>query len=213
VVPRIGLLALVVATFALTVPTTVLGNQSGDTDQPTITRSTFAPIPLRAPDKHEDRLGDRGGRGEPLPTTNSKSSTAPLVTVGSSLAIVLGLFAAFVWVSRKTSKNASSSREISDDAMRILGKKSLGASGSIALVRCGRSILIIGIHSTGMQRLGEITSDDEVRHLEAICNGKSKASFDETLAEMQREPIKRGFIGEDVHQPASTTRNKLFSSS
>ena len=208
--PRIGLLALVVATFALTVPTTVLGNQSGDTDQPTITRSRFTAIPLRAPDKHEDRLGDRG---EPLPTTNSKSSTAPLVTVGSSLAIVLGLFAAFVWVSRKASKNASSSREISDDAMRILGKKSLGASGSIALVRCGRSILIVGLHSTGMQRLGEITSDDEVRHLEAICNGKSKASFDETLAEMQREPIKRGFIGEDIQQPQSTTRNKLFSAS
>ena len=154
-----------------------------------------------------------GERGEPLPTTNSKSNTAPLVTVGSSLAIVLGLFAAFVWVSRKASKNASSSRELSDDAMRILGKKSLGASGSIALVRCGRSILIIGIHPTGMQRLGEITSDEEVRHLEAICNGKSKASFDETLAEMQREPIKRGFIGEDIQQTPSTKRNKLFSAS
>ena len=211
---RFQLPALVVAIYVVSVPNTVLGNQSVVTEQPTITRSTFAPIPLRAPDKPEGRLGDRMGDGsESLPTNHSKSSTAPLVTVGSSLAIVLGLFAAFVWATRKASKNASSSREISDDAMRIMGKKSLGASGSIALIRCGRSILIIGIHPTGMQRLGEIASDDEVRHVEALCNGKSKASFDETLAELQREPIKRGFIGEDIHQPKPSTRNKLFSAS
>ena len=210
VIPSTRLILCIVAIGLIFGSTAVLANQSTDTEKPTITRSTFAPVPLRVPDKSEGRLGDRGDQ---LPTTSSKSSTAPLVTVGSSLAIVLGLFAAFVWVSRKASKNGSSNREISDDAMRILGKKSLGASGSIALVRCGRSILIIGLHSTGMHRLGEISNDEEVRHLEALCNGKSKASFDETLAELQREPIKRGFIGEDIHQPQSATRNKLFSAS
>jgi flagellar biogenesis protein FliO len=199
-------LSYVIACSLICWPTVSLGDQSSTLEPPTITRSTFAPVPLRAPNKPDEK-------SDQLPSTTARSSTTPLITVGSSLAIVLGLFAALVWVSRKSSKNVSSNREIPDDAMRILGKKSLGPSGSIALVRCGRSVLIVGIHSTGMQRLGEITSDDEIRHLEALCNGKSKASFDETLAEIQREPIKRGFIGEEIHHPKSNPRNKLFSAS
>jgi flagellar protein FliO/FliZ len=196
-------LSITVACFALT---SVSLAQSVDQEpQPTITRSSFAPVALRAPDPSKTmRLGD----GAAAPQT--RSSTAPLITVGSSLAIVLGLFAALVWVSRKASKNSSTNREVPDEAMKVLGKRTLGAGNSIALVRCGRSVLIVGINASGMQRLGEVTSDEEVRHLEALCTGQSKASFNETLVEMQREPIKRGFIGEGIERPKSTG-HKLFS--
>jgi flagellar protein FliO/FliZ len=197
--------ALAVAIWLLPL-STLRAEYRDDAPEPTITRSTFAPLALR-PLESRTEARDRSAA---LPT---RSSTAPLVTVVSSLAIVLGLFAALVWVSRRASKNSSSNRELSEDALRILGKKSLGASGSIAMLRCGRSILIIGIHSSGMQRLGEIEDEDEVRRLEAICSGQSKASFDETLAEMQREPIKRGFIGEDIQRPQSAQRHKLFATS
>lgn len=177
-----------------------------DLPQPKITRSTFAPLALR-PLENRSEAKDRSS------ASPARSSTAPLVTVASSLAIVLGLFAALVWVSRRASKNSTGNRELPEDALRVLGKKSLGASGSIAMIRCGRSILIVGVHSSGMQRLGEIEDEEEVRRLEAICSGQSKASFDETLAEMQREPIKRGFIGEDVQRPQSAQRHKLFATS
>jgi flagellar biogenesis protein FliO len=185
----------------------LLGNDSlaadysQETSSASITRSAFAPVPLKTQ-----------GRAELAATSDSPTpiaSKAPLVTVGSSLAIVLGLFAALVWVSRKASKNSVGNREIPDDAMRILGKKSLGTSGSIALVRCGHSLLIVGVHTSGMQRLGEISDIDEVRHIEALCRGESKASFDATLAEMQREPIKRGFTGDEIHV-APRSRHKLF---
>lgn len=186
----------------LLLPSLRLHAESPHAPEPvSIRRSTFTPVMLEVPE--QDR--EPGAAPAPLNT----SSTAPLMTVGSSLAIVLGLFAALVWVSRKASKNSIGSRELPDDALRILGKKSLGTSGSIALVRCGPSLLIVGIHSSGMQRLGEITSDEDVRNIEAICTGESKASFNATLAEMQREPIKRGFIGEDV-QPTARARHKLF---
>jgi len=169
-----------------------------------ITRSTFAPVPLKVSERSQNR--------EIMATPSfAASSGTPLLTVASSLAIVLGLFAAVVWVSRKSTKNSIANRELPDDALRILGKKSLGTSGSIALVRCGPTVLIVSVHSSGMQRLGEITGLDEVRRMEALCTGESKASFDATLAEIQREPIKRGFIGEEVEQATPRDRHKLFS--
>ncbi len=98
-------------------------------------------------------------------------------------------------------------RVIPDEALAILGQKSLGPQSSIALVRCGPSLLIVGMHSSGMSRLGEITDEQQVRHLEALCKGESKASFDATLAEIQREPIKRGFTGDEV-QPVAARPTK-----
>ncbi len=203
---RIRLLVLAFA-YGLSDGVVLLAESPRDMSPATITRSTFTPVPLRIDDR---RQGDNETKSDLLPTASNRSSTAPLMTVGSSLAIVLGLFAAVVWVSRKAAKKSNGNRDIPDEALRILGKKSLGPSGSIALIRCGRSILIVGIHSTGMQRLGEISADEEVRHLEALCNGQSKASFDETLAEMQREPIQRGFIGEEIQRTPASQRQKLF---
>jgi flagellar protein FliO/FliZ len=194
-----GLLAFVI------LPPKSFAQMDGQTPAPSLTRSEFAPVPLRAPERSKS-LDTSGDSAKPI----SRSSTAPLITVGSSLAIVLGLFAALVWVSRKTSKNNPTNRDVPDEVMKVLGKRTIGHGNSIALVRCGRSLLIVGIHSTGMQRLGEITSDEEVRHLEALCSGQSKASFNETLIEMQREPIKRGFVGEGIERPRSAG-HKLFS--
>jgi flagellar protein FliO/FliZ len=194
---------LTILFLLLLVPSVPLHAESLQDGEPvSIRRSTFTPVALKVPEQ------DRESGAAPVPLTTT-STTAPLLTVGSSLAIVLGLFAALVWGSRKASKNSTGNRELPDDALRILGKKSLGTSGSIALVRCGPSVLVIGIHSSGMQRLGEITGDEEVRNIEAICSGESKASFNVTLAEMQREPIKRGFIGEEI-QPTPRARHKLF---
>jgi len=191
--------------WILSLPIAVSSSIAQDQQAPepvSLKRSAFAPVPLNVT-KQSDALEKNSS-----PPVNV-SSTAPLVTVGSSLAIVLGLFAAFVWVSRKSSKNSIGNREIPNDAVRLLGKKSLGPNASIALVRCGKTLLIVGVHASGMQRLGEITDEDEARHLEALCTGEAKASFNATLAEIQREPIKRGFVGEDI-QSAPKSRGNLF---
>ena len=172
--------------------------------EPTIARSTFAAVPLRQPEKRSL------GQTDPASSDSAamRSSATPLITVGSSLAIVLGLFGAFVWVSKKAASKSSNNREVPDEAMKLLGKRTLGPGNSILLVRCGRSVLIIGMTSAGLHRLGEIDDDEEARHLEALCMGQSKASFNELLTDMQREPIKRGFVGEGVEH---TRSSKLFS--
>lgn len=177
--------------------------------EPTIARSTFAAVPLRQPEKRS--LGQTDPASSVPASSDSaatRSSATPLITVGSSLAIVLGLFGAFVWVSKKAASKSSNNREVPDEAMKLLGKRTLGPGNSILLVRCGRSVLIIGMTSAGLHRLGEIDDDEEARHLEALCMGQSKASFNELLTDMQREPIKRGFVGEGVEH---TRSSKLFS--
>ena len=138
----------------------------------------------------------------------SRSVAIPLVTIGSSLALVLGLFGALVWVSKKAQRGGGSGRTIPDDVLRVLGQKNLGPLGSVSLVRCGRSVLVVSVSPSGIHPLATITDDEEVRHLEAACLGDSIASFKQTLGEMQREPAGRGFVGEGIEQPHP--RKKLF---
>ncbi len=141
-------------------------------------------------------------------SSSRRSMTTPLVTIASSLALVLGLFAALVWVSRKAQRGHGISRPIPDEVLRVLGQKHLGALGTISIVRCGRTVMIVSQSATGIQSLATITDEAEVRHLEAVCLGESAASFQATLGEIEREPVGKGFLGDGIAQPHA--RKKLF---
>lgn len=214
-------LPLLVAPLALAGAAPVRGN---DHEPPAVAleRPAYGAIALKSPSLPggEARPGglplrptgqsrDSDAPPAAIPGTAARSSTLPLVTIGSSLAVVLGLFAALVWVSKKTGHAGGRGGVVPDEALRLLGQKSLGAAGSVALLRCGRSVLVVGISAAGMQPLSEITDDEEVRHLEAICKGESAASFQAALNEMQREPAGRGFVAEEPATPRA--RKKLFS--
>ncbi len=131
---------------------------------------------------------------------------APLVTIGSSLAIVLGLFAALVWVTRKSQRGGTASGTIPDETLRVLGQKSLGNLGTVSLVRCGRSILVLSSSANGVQSLASITDEAEVRELEAACRGESQASFQQVLGEVAKEPSGRGFLGDGYQTTPSHRR-------
>src|SRR5690606_16805715 len=132
----------------------------------------------------------------------------PEATVGSRLAVVVGLFAALVWVSKKSGVAARGSGTLPDTALRLLGQKSLGTAGSIALVRCGRRVLVVGLSSAGMQPLGEITDAEEVRSLETLCLGEGPASFREVLGDVHVDMAASGLGGEEFNR--TTLRRKLF---
>lgn len=152
-----------------------------------------------------DTTGDGQQRDGPL--SLRRGATGPLVTILSSLGLVLGLFLALVWVSRKT-QHPAGGQTIPDEALRVLGRKPIPGGGSLALVRCGRSLLLLGISAGGMQRLAQIDDEAETRHLEALCSGSSSQSFRQTLDEMQREQPGDGFVGQGVEQPPP--RRRLF---
>ncbi|HBJ34722.1 MAG TPA: hypothetical protein DDZ51_08155 [Planctomycetaceae bacterium] len=137
-----------------------------------------------------------------------RSMATPLVTIASSLALVLGLFAALVWVSRKAQRGQGVARTVPDEVLRVLGRKHMGSLGTISIVRCGRTVMIVSQSASGIQSLATITDEAEVRHLEAACLGESSASFQATLGEIEREPAGRGFLGDGIAQP--NARKKLF---
>lgn len=195
------------------------------------TASPYAPITLRGPstalsqrvtraDAGDPRSPDdpsfeapaesaRGQSAElPIGASASRSVTTPLITITSSLALVLGLFAALVWVSKKAQKGRGIARPIPDEVLRVLGQKQLGSLGTLSIVRCGRTVMIVSQSAAGLHSLATITDEAEVRHLEAVCLGESAASFRAALGEVEREPVGPGFLGEGISQP--NARKKLF---
>ncbi len=196
----------------LTLTSTALPADEPAAPAVSLERRGYAAISLQSPSQS----------GEPAPTGRAlrpapgsedadgtrRSAAMPLVTIGSSLAVVLGLFAALVWVSKKSGVAAHRSGTIPDEALRLLGQKSLGTAGSIALIRCGRRVLVVGLSAAGMQPLAEITDEEQVRNLETLCLGESPASFREVLGDLQLDPAAGGFVGEDFSKPPA--RRKLF---
>lgn len=143
----------------------------------------------------EDRL--RLGRADASSTGKIDRETkgahigpaVPIVTVVSSLAVVIGLFGALVWVSRKSTRGSAAGRVLPDEALKVLGQKPLGSGNSIMLVRCGHGVVMVGVSPSGMYPVAHLTDQNEVRHLEAICETGGAATFGETLQSMRLEPV------------------------
>lgn len=182
-------------------PSTTLSNRTDNDATQTPSFSSTGTDQLHADANQQSRGLAQGA-------SPRRSMVTPLVTIASSLTLVLGLFAALVWVSRKAQRGRGIARSIPDEVLRVLGQKHLGSLGTISLVRCGRTVMIVSQSAAGIQSLATITDEAEVRHLEAACLGESAASFQATLGEIEREPAGRGFLGDGIAQP--NARKKLF---
>ena len=76
------------------------------------------------------------------PESKPKSgSTSPLITVSSSLAVVLGLFAALIWATRKFGSRGTGNRSIPKEIFQTLGSTSIDPRTQVSLLRCGQRIL------------------------------------------------------------------------
>ncbi len=147
------------------------------------------------------------------PESKPKSgSTNPLITVSSSLALVLGLFAALIWATRKFGTQGGSNKNIPKEIFQTLGSTSIDPRTQVSLLRCGQRILIIARTNNGVHPLGEITDKDEVRHLIATCTGDSKQEFHNALASIESETAGSGYIGSQPEPAAVRSRGRLFAS-
>jgi flagellar biogenesis protein FliO len=82
-----------------------------------------------------------------------------------ALVVVLILVAAKVF--RRT--GASGPMPLSDEAVQVLGRKSVDYRNAIHLVRCGSRLLVLGSSQTGLTPLAEITDRTEVESLAELC--------------------------------------------
>ena len=98
--------------------------------------------------------------------------TSDVKKMVGSLALVLGLYFAFVWVMRKL--NLGGNAGLPSDVVEVLGQVPFGARRSLQLVRLGTKVLLLLNSPEGTQPLGEISNPDEVEHLVSLCRGKRK---------------------------------------
>jgi flagellar biogenesis protein FliO len=146
---------------------------------------TSSPIPsqprtgggLPISPSHHVRLGEPGSR---------PGGPTSLLTVGSSLAVVLGLFLLVAWGIKRAMPNRSG--VLPSEVVEVLGRASLGARQQVHLVRCGSKLLLVSATPGGMETLTEIAEPDEVQRLAALCRqtqpGSTTAAFRQVFQQL-----------------------------
>ncbi|MGI9474671.1 MAG: FliO/MopB family protein [Rubripirellula sp.] len=134
----------------------------------------------------------------------------PAITVTSSLAVVLGLFAALIWLTRKFGGRSTSQGTIPKDVLQNLGSVSIDPRTQVTMLRCGDRILIMARTSTGVHPLGEITNPEEVSSLTSACLGDSKQAFASALKSIESESNDPGYIGNESDSANARSRGRLF---
>ncbi|MEZ6086819.1 MAG: flagellar biosynthetic protein FliO [Pirellulaceae bacterium] len=127
--------------------------------------------------------------------SNRSQSHGPVVSVVSSLAIVLGLFCGFVWLTRKAGVRGNSL--LGNDVLRVMGTATIDSRHQAAFIRCGDRLLCVALTQSGATTLAEFTDPTEINELVAKIEGKSKASFAEALRDVGEGQPARGFLGDD----------------
>jgi flagellar biogenesis protein FliO len=98
-----------------------------------------------------------------------KSGLQSVVTVGGSLAAVLGIFFLVVWLLRRATPGGMGS--LPGEVFEVLGRAPLANHQHVQLVRCGGKLLLVSVHATsgGVRTLTEITDRGEVDRLIDLC--------------------------------------------
>jgi len=123
-------------------------------------------------------LAPKGERNEDAPRSTASPSSA-FFTVSFSLAIVLGLFFALVWFSRKTGGKGNT--VLPKDVVEVLGRSPLAPRQSVQVVRFGSKILLLSVTASGSDTLAEITDPEEVDRLMGLCKQQSPDSISESF--------------------------------
>ena len=147
--------------------------------QPAATASTASPMPPPTAAGSPAAAAPSSSAQQDPPTPlglgshsvkNAFSKTSPLgavITVGSSLAIVLGLFLIVAWAMRKTAPRGSMA--LPKEVFEVLGRAPLGVRQQVQLLRCGNKLLLVSITPNGAETLTEVTDPLEVDRIAGIC--------------------------------------------
>lgn len=127
------------------------------------------------------------------------SSTSALMTMGGALAAVLGLFFCLVVLSKKFQPAGGGA--LPKEAIEVLGRTTLAGRQQLQLVRVGGKLILVALTAGSAETLTEITDPHEVERLTAMCRrsqpGSSTQTFQQVVSEIEREPVSRGFLGEN----------------
>jgi flagellar biogenesis protein FliO len=107
--------------------------------------------------------------------------TPSLVAVFGSLALVLGIFFALVWMLRRASPGAG---VLPAEVFEVLGRAPLANRQQAHLLRCGNKLLLVSTGAAGTEPLTEITDPSEVERLTNLCRESRPAAATTALGRM-----------------------------
>jgi flagellar biogenesis protein FliO len=114
-----------------------------------------------------------------------------LLTIGSSLAVVLGLFFLFAWTMRRGSPGGSA--VLPGEVVEVLGRAPLTHRQQLHLLRCGRKLVLVNVCAEGVETLTEITEPEEVDRLLGLCRQSHPQSASATFRQVFQQ-----FAGKDA---------------
>lgn len=106
-------------------------------------------------------------------TIQKKFSSLDIKKVVSSLAIVIGGYLGFVWLTRKF--GGESGKGLPKEVFEVVGTAPLNPRQNFQLVRLGSKLLVLVSGEEGTSPVAEVTDPDEVEYLTGICNQKGSS--------------------------------------
>lgn len=129
-------------------------------------------------------------KNRPTTANAGDSSGRALITVLSSLGIVLAVFFAFVWLTRRAAPKGMA--PLSKEVVESLGRAPLLGRQQMQLIRVGNKLVLLSVTATGADALTEITDPVEVDRLAGLCRqaqaGSISHTFRQILAQAATEP-------------------------
>lgn len=127
-------------------------------------------------------LAAAGNARQPTGKSGRPSGLPSLVTAGSSLAVVLGLFFVFAWVMRRTTPGGLTL--LPSEVVEILGRAPLASRQQVHLIRLGSKLLLVSVTQAGVETLSEVTDPEEVDRLAGICRQTQSGSSTEAFRQV-----------------------------
>lgn len=106
-----------------------------------------------------------------LDKLKTSSGRIELPKVLGSLAIVIGGYLGFVWLTRRLTGSVGDSG-LPQEVVEVLGQTPFGPRKSLQLVRLGSKLLLLMHSPEGTSPIGEITDPHEVEYLASVCSGR-----------------------------------------
>lgn len=117
------------------------------------------------------------------------STSQMLVSVGSSLVIVMGLFFGFIWFYRK-SMGARGGGGLPKNVVQILGRTPVAPRQHLVLLRFGSKLVLVSMVQGEARTISEITDPLEVDQLAGMCESQQSTSVTHSFREILAQGVK-----------------------
>lgn len=144
----------------------------------------------------------RGARQESSAPPQKIAPLSSLLTVGSSLAVVLGLFFVLAWLMRRIGPRRAAI--LPAEVVEVLGRSPLAGREQLHLLRFGQKLVLVCLGPDGARTLTEITDRDEATRLAGLCRqaqpNSTTAAFRQVFQQFHAEAGRAEATGSSGHE-------------